>query len=43
MILPTRAPEQLVALQETVLRVRATAAVFGIRIAARIKTSRPQR
>ena len=43
MILPTRPPEQLHAIQDAVLRLLATAAVFGIRMAARISSRRAQR
>jgi hypothetical protein len=43
MIIPSRAPEHLVALQDAVLRLLATAAVFGIRFATRLSSKRPQR
>jgi hypothetical protein len=43
MILPSRSPEQLHAIQDAVLRLLATAAVFGIRMAARISNRRPNR
>jgi hypothetical protein len=38
-----RSPDQFHALQDAVLRILATAAVFGIRVAARISNRRPQR
>jgi hypothetical protein len=40
MIIPGRAPEQLTALQDAVLRILATAAVFGVRVAARLANRR---
>jgi hypothetical protein len=42
MIIP-RSPDQLHAIQDAVLRLLATAAVFGLRVATRISNRRPQR